>query len=144
MVRTPQRIVISKRGTRGMCSQMLAASPAMQGAPGPAKAQLVFFHPEYLAMAVWRPHLASASRTKLLERESMAAAIDERGFAVYAVGEELAGRAVDGRGQRVRIASQMYVPRLTRSKDWPFLLFAPVGSEQRLIVVGLAGVAYTE
>ncbi|MGI9014610.1 MAG: hypothetical protein ACR2GY_10225 [Phycisphaerales bacterium] len=143
MMLAPQRITISKRGTRGMCFQMLAASPAMQGVPVPNRAQLIFFHPEYLAMAVWRPHLASASRTKLLEKDSIAAAIDANGFALYAVDNELAGRPVDGRGQRVHITNEMYIPRLTDSKHWPFLLFSPIGSDPRMIVVGLAGVAVT-
>ena len=136
------RIRLSNRANRLVAFQTTTAFPAMMGHPEPKYPRLMFFHPEYLAVAVWRPFRAGPTRAKVLEKGSFAGAIASNGFTVYAVGDELIGKPLDLKEPRIRLTPEHFVPRLTESNVWPFVLVAPMGETPKMMIVGLAMAEY--
>lgn len=118
--------------------QSVVAHPSIVGAPAPVQPTLVFFHPAMLRIGVWRPMRTDRSVTIALAPESFAAAISPDGFTVYAVGDELVARNLDGETRIFPLTDAYFIPRRIADPEWSHLLFAPARNVSgRLAVVRL-------
>jgi hypothetical protein len=143
MRRGRRTIRVLEGATLSAAFQTVVAHPATVGAPLDPHPRLVFLHlfPNYDGVAVWEPVRRGGERTLLLDRGSFAAAVEPSGFAVYGVGSRLYGRSIERKGEpiqlsvvgtpvndevrRAQVGRDAYIPRLTSSEHWPWLLITP-------------------
>ena len=139
VMRQSRRIINLSHDMRiGGAMQTMVAHPAIVGTPGLSRPTLLFYHPHYNQLAVWRPFRTDGQRSVLLEAGTVAAAIDASGFVVMGTDTEVIGRPLDRHNPRVTLGRMTAVPRLTASSDLPYLLIAP--SEERpkqLLITGM-------
>lgn len=143
MRQSMQTIRLSNEAGMSVAYQVMVPQPARLGAPQPEGPHLIFLHPAYPgygyrpAVAIWRPFRGGRQATKILEPNSLVAAIHPNGWMVYAVDDELIGRSLDGDEPSIRLTREFFVPRVTSSEHWPFILMAPYRQEPRIFLTGM-------
>lgn len=118
--------------------RVMAAQPVVLGVPLPREPMLVFQHPEFEGVGVWRPFRSDGSATRLLEYGSSAAAIDADGVVMYAATDGVKLQRLDDPAKQwTKLMSDVSLPVLTNSTAWRYLLYTPRrGGGSELAVVG--------
>lgn len=118
--------------------RVMAAQPVVLGTPAPREPMLIFQHPEFGAVGVWRPFRTDAGATRLLEYGSSAAAIDADGLVMFAASDGVKIQQLDDPAKRwTKVLTEISLPVLTNSRAWRYLLYSPRrGGGNELAVVG--------
>lgn len=91
----------------------------------PQRDQLVFFHPGFQRVAVWRPLAARDRQGIYLNAKSIAALVDQEDFAFVTMPAHLLRQNLRFPSERIELVGGIQVPRQTTSATWPYLLINP-------------------
>lgn len=131
--RTSVRLGVAQSMTARDAWQCFASGAGVAGLTAGAGIHLVFWHPGAGRMALWRP-VDSPGAADLLERGSVAAAIDRSGFLLVTTADRLAIADPSRGGVRTLLPGPL-VPRATSDPRWPWVLLLPRPGEIGLLAL---------
>jgi len=118
--------------------QMHAPNPLTMGLPAGARPSLVFYHPGYRRMSVWRPLRNDRMQALRLDFGSAAGVMDDQDYIVLTLADKVVGQPLEQPDSRTVLAPMAYLPRLTMSRNWRYVMFAPLTSKPTTLqVVGM-------